>query len=95
MQDLTWNVEDQGMYGRDADGKVLVKGTWVIDEQGAYVVDHTFVDESLRGQGMAGKLMTKIADHFRAIGVQTSGSCSYAKAWYEKNKDAYKDILKG
>lgn len=51
-----------------------------------------FVDESLRGQGVAGKAMQALYDHFKANQIRTIATCPYAVAWFEKNKDK-QDIL--
>lgn len=93
MDHLIWNTSDQSITASTPDGQVVVRGTWHVDHQGRYIVDHTFVDESLRGQGMAGQLMEKLSDHFRALGVKAGATCSYAQVWYQKHKDAQKDIL--
>ena len=42
-------------------------------------VSHTFVDESLRGQGIAEKLLDAVADHARSGHKKLSATCSYAR----------------
>ena len=48
------------------------------------VIDHTFVHESLRGQGVAGKLMEEAVAAIEAQGWKVGASCSYAVSWLEK-----------
>ena len=62
-------------------------------EPGLVDINHTFVDDSLRGQGVAGKLMEAAADHLRSEGKKAVLSCSYAVKWFEKHPE-YQDILK-
>ncbi len=62
-------------------------------EPGLVDINHTFVDDSLRGQGIAGKLMEAAADHLRSEGKKAVLSCSYAVKWFEKHPE-YQDILK-
>ena len=50
-------------------------------------VDHTFVDASLRGQGIAGKLMIELADELKKRGLKAVPTCSYAVHWFEKHPE--------
>ncbi len=54
-------------------------------------IDHTFVDESLQGQGLAGKLVDAVADYTRQQGMKLSATCSYARRKLDTD-DKYKDI---
>lgn len=56
------------------------------------IVDHTFVSDELRGQGIAGKLVDKMVNHARAEGKKIVPECSYAKSKIEKTA-AYHDVL--
>ena len=49
--------EDSRIYSLDNDKKVVAEITFYESENGVFTIDHTFVDESLRGQGIAGKLV--------------------------------------
>ena len=51
-----------------------------------------FVDDSLRGQGAAGKLVKAAADEIRRRHKKTATSCSYADAWFRRHKDE-QDLL--
>lgn len=50
-------------------------------------VNHTFVDASLRGQGIAGKLMNELADELDKRGLKAVPTCSYAVGWFEKHPE--------
>lgn len=50
------------------------------------------VDESLRGQGIAGQLVQKVAEKCRAEGLQIKPTCSYAVSWFKKHPE-YVDLL--
>ena len=56
-------------------------------------INHTFVDSSLRGMGMAGKLMEAAARQIQKEGKKAVLSCSYAIKWFDSHEE-YKDILK-
>ena len=55
------------------------------------VVDHTFTDPSLRGQGIAEKLLDAVADHARSGHKKLSATCSYARKKLD-GSEKYRDI---
>jgi uncharacterized protein len=55
-------------------------------------VDHTFVSDELRGQGVAGKLVKRIVDFAREENMKINPECTYAKKKLESNEE-YQDIL--
>ena len=63
-------------------GTVVAEVDFVEREDGNYDIVHTFVDDSLRGQGAAGKLVKAAADEIRRRHKKTATSCSYADAWF-------------
>ncbi len=56
-------------------------------------VDHTYVDSSLRGQGLAEKLLDAVAERARQEGMKLSGTCSYAKKQLATN-EKYRDLAR-
>ena len=50
-------------------------------------VGHTFVDDTLRGQGVAGQLLRAAADQIRAEGKRARATCSYAEIWFERHPE--------
>ena len=49
-----------------------------------YDIYHTFVDEKLRGQGIASTLVGKAVKEISSRGYKVQASCSYANAWLKK-----------
>ena len=47
------------IYGTDENGKVLAEITFPRTEPGVYTIEHTIVDDSLRGQGIAGRKLLR------------------------------------
>ena len=76
----------------EENGAVLVEVCFPEGEDGTVAITRTFVDEALRGQGMAGQLMQRAAEHLRAGGKKAVPVCSYAVAWFEKHPE-YADVL--
>jgi uncharacterized protein len=65
--------------------------TYQKDSSGNLVVEHTFVSDELRGQGMAGQLVEKVINHARQQGIKLIPECAYAKKYIEKHN--LSDIL--
>lgn len=56
------------------------------------IIDHTFTDPSLRGQGIAGKLMQKVIEMAREENLKVVPVCSYAVVYFKRHKEAV-DVL--
>ena len=50
-------------------------------------ITHTFVDPSLRGQGIADKLMTEVFKYLSEKNLKVVCTCSYAISWLEKHPE--------
>ena len=72
--------------------QVLGEITFPVCGPETVVIDHTWVDPSLRGQGTAGQLMQAVVDKLRADGRKAQATCSYARAWFAKHPEAA-DVL--
>jgi predicted GNAT family acetyltransferase len=73
-------------------GKKLAEVCYPEQEKGVVDICRTFVDPSLRGQGMAGQLMERLADELRSTGRKAVPTCSFAVKWFEEHPD-YSDLL--
>lgn len=62
------------------------------ERDGVYNVKSTFVDESLRGQGVANKLMDELVDWAKEEDVKLMPTCSFAQKWLEKHPEE-KDLF--
>lgn len=50
-----FSIEKDRVFMQDETGKTIAEITFPETSDGVYTIDHTFVDESLRGQGVATK----------------------------------------
>ena len=66
-------------------GTVIAEITFPEREKGVYVIDHTFVDESLRGQGVAKVLMEMAIAQIKEQKGKVEATCSYAQRFLEKH----------
>lgn len=80
-------VEKNRVYLGDADAP-LAEITFLEVQPGVYCIDHTFVDPSLAGQGVGGRLAAQAVAAIRERGGSVTATCSFAKAWLEKHPDA-------
>ncbi|MCL1698688.1 MULTISPECIES: GNAT family N-acetyltransferase [unclassified Lysinibacillus] len=72
------------------DGEKLAEITWQQKGQ-VMVMDHTYVSDKLRGQGVAKKLLDHAAAYAREKGYNMQAVCSYVVAAFEKS-NAYDDV---
>ena len=79
--------EKERVYALNEDGKLVAEITFPETDPGVYTMDHTFVDPSLRGQGMADKLVRAALEQIRENGGTAAATCSYALSWLEKHPD--------
>lgn len=71
----------------DDAGRVLGEVTFPSAGDGIVDINHTFVDDSLRGQGIAGKLLEQAVQTIDAGGQKARPTCSYAVRWFEKHPE--------
>lgn len=87
-----FNITDDRIYMSDEAGRTIAEVTFINLDDHTILIDHTFVDDSLRGQGIAAKLMSEVINYAKAHNKKIKATCSYAVKWFEKNKSEYKDI---
>lgn len=90
---MNFIFEENRIYFNDENGKLLAEITFPFLSESAVNINHTFVDDSLRGQGIASKLVQAAADEIRKRNLKAHVSCSYAVKWFEKHTE-YNDIIK-
>ena len=56
------------------------------------VIEHTRVSESLKGQGIGGRLVEAVVELAKREGLKILPLCSYARA-YLKKKPEYEDLI--
>lgn len=75
--------ETNRIYATNEEGAVVAEITFAETEEGVCTIDHTEVDDSLRGQGIAGKLVEAAVAEIKAQGKKVAATCSYAKKWID------------
>lgn len=83
---MKFNVEKNRIYYEE-NGKLLAEITF-IGEEDVMTINHTFVDDSLRGQGIASQLVQEAVNEIKRQNKKVQASCSYAVKWLEKHPEA-------
>ena len=80
-------IERNRIFQEDEAGRVIVEITFPETSPSVFVIDHTFVDASLRGQGIASKLVQAAVDEIKKRGGQVKATCLYAAKWLSEHAD--------
>lgn len=76
------------------DGKRLAEMTYVNAGETGFIIDHTEVDESLRGQKVGDKLLAEAVKYAREKGLKIFATCPFALRKLSNNPE-YADIFGG
>jgi predicted GNAT family acetyltransferase len=71
----------------------IAQMTFSITPNSLWIIDHTEVNESLKGQGIGEKLLLKIVEKARSSKIEILPLCPYAKHAFEKD-ESIQDVLK-
>ncbi len=82
---MDFQKQEGRIFALGTDGELLAEVTFPTGPDGIADINHTFVDESLRGQGVANQLLQAAAQELRAQGRKTKTSCWYAAQWFAKH----------
>lgn len=83
---------NQQFFIGDDETSAIAYVTFKDKNESTIIVEHTFVSDELRGQGIAGKLYKTIIDYARKENKKIIPECSYIKSKMEQNK-ADQDLL--
>lgn len=88
------NIEkaEKKHFIENEEGKIVAEITFVPAGASKVIIDHTFVDESLRGQNIASKLVASVVEEMREQDKKIVPLCPFAKAEFERKKE-YQDML--
>ncbi len=79
-------TEKDRIFATDETGNTIAEVTFPTVD-GVSVIDHTFVDPSLRGQGVAGKLVKLAVKTILENGNKIAATCPYAVIWFERHPE--------
>ncbi|WP_106769702.1 GNAT family N-acetyltransferase [Paenibacillus faecalis] len=73
-------------------GKLAAEMTYVTSSPQLYIIDHTFVDDAYRGQGLGDKLFSAMIHHARENSIKLMPLCPFAKGRFERHPE-HADLL--
>lgn len=79
--------EDGRFYLEDEQGKTVAFVTYVKNSDHVLIIDGTFVDPSLRGQGIAIKLVDAVVELAKKEGKKIIPVCPFAVKLFDKNRE--------
>jgi len=81
----------KGAFYIEEDGEWIAELTY-IKSDGKMTIDHTEVDEKLRGEGVGEDMVRAAVEYARENGLKVDPLCPYAKKIIEKTPDL-RDVL--
>lgn len=84
-------IKGENRFYKEKDDKLVAEITYI--PKGDKVdVDHTFVDSSLRGQGIAEKLVDRVVEEMEKEEKKIIPSCPYVGKLFERKPEKYSHI---
>lgn len=83
----------QGKFYINNEGNEIALMTYHRGADNKIIIDHTEVDESLKGQGVGKKLVEAAVALAREDNVKILPICPFAKVTLERNSSDYSDVL--
>ena len=87
-------LEHKGMFYVEVNGKRSALMTYTKHGDKLITIDHTEVDDSLRGKNIGYQLVKAGAEYARANDLKIIPVCEFAKAIFEKRAAEFEDVLK-
>ena len=86
------NDDKSGLFFIEQEGKKVAKMiyTWAGDDR--IIIEHTEVDDALKGKGAGKELVAKSVEFAREKGIKIIPVCSFAKSIFDKVTE-YQDVL--
>lgn len=93
MQQITHTKNAKGgSFNYEQDGKKLAEMVYTMAGEKKMIIDHTQVDDSLRGQGVGKQLLSELVKFVRLNQLKVIPLCPFANATLQKTKE-WQDVL--
>ena len=77
--------EKNRVYAQNSNNETIAEVTFYEIQKGVFNIDHTFVDDSLRGQGIGSKLVQEAVNTINEKGAKIQATCPFASKWLEEH----------
>jgi uncharacterized protein len=85
-------VGSKGMFYIEHEGKTAAKMTYSIAGEDLIIIDHTEVDEVLKGKSAGAQMLGAAVAFARENNIKIIPLCPFAKSMFDK-KTEYSDVL--
>ncbi|MBD0333827.1 MAG: N-acetyltransferase [Chitinophagaceae bacterium] len=92
MQIQHKKLDKQGVFYIEEDGNLLAEMTYSDASPGKIIIEHTEVDEKLRGKNIGYELVHTAVEYARENNFKIVPLCVFAKAVFDK-KAEFQDVL--
>lgn len=89
---MNFEYETNKIFLKSHDGKIISEITFPKEDDNVVNINYVFVDESMRGKGIADKLMKEAVEQIKKSNKKVIASCPFAKSWFQKNQE-YQNLL--
>ncbi|BBE18038.1 acetyltransferase, GNAT family [Aquipluma nitroreducens] len=86
------NDSKKGMFYIEQDEKIVAEMTYVWAGTEKIIINHTEVNEILKGQGAGKQMLSKAVEFVRENGLKIIPLCPFVKSVFDK-KPEYDDVL--
>lgn len=86
------NDSKKGMFYIEQDGKVVAEMTYVWAGPEKIIINHTEVNDILKGQGAGKQMLSKAVEFVRENGLKIIPLCPFVKSVFDKTPE-YGDVL--
>jgi len=86
------NDSKKGMFYIEQDGKVVAEMTYVWAGPKKIIINHTEVNDILKGQGAGKQMLSKAVEFVRENGLKIIPLCPFVKSVFDKTPE-YDDVL--
>jgi predicted GNAT family acetyltransferase len=68
------------------EGEEVAEVTFPETSRGVFTITHTYVDDRIRGRGIASELVRRAVEEIERRGGRVEATCSYALLWLARNR---------
>lgn len=91
---MTFDIGDSRFYKHDEFDNLISEITYSVAGSSLIIIDHTFVHDDYRGQGIAAQLVDRVVQMAREENKKIIPLCPFAKGMFERNSSLYADVMR-
>lgn len=92
MEILQKDDGKKGMFYIEQNQEIVAEMTYVWAGDAKIIIDHTEVDESLKGKNIGKQMVAKVVEFAREKSIKIMPLCPFAKSVFDKVKE-FQDVL--